>query len=451
MRRRTLVAGLLALWVIPGSAMAGGFSNPDFGIRRVGMFAVTARPDDATAIFHNPAGLVLQDGTHFYHTQSWFVMQLGMRLYDSQGVLRPDKEIHPTWNVGAIPFLGFQSDCGTRDFRLGFGIYAPNAYGAALPEDGPTRYHATQALFLASRATLAAAYQVSDIFSFGAAVNLIHVYLTKTQYMNKRMLPLPNLSADSPAFDLRFESPEKTGATDMLMEIDGQDWTWALDAGVIVRPHRTFRIGAAFSGGSPITLEGKVKLTGSNCPAGSTNCTLKGHLGEVLADTRHKTRMLIPFELKAGFNWEPLDWFEIGMDIYYWHYQSLQEQSTHLKEPLLGLIQDLPDQKNYRNSWAWNIGMMFRPVRSVDLMLGYQMDFTPIPEQTYTLDNPSTDQKGISMGLRWRIDDRWRVGLAYVHNWFNLVNVQRSVSKPPSNGKGHGANNEFAFEFSYRF
>ncbi|MBP7125029.1 outer membrane protein transport protein [Myxococcota bacterium] len=445
----------LILWMvlagIPVPGLAGGFSNPDFGIRRMGMFAVTARPDDTTAVFHNPAGLTLLDGTHFYHTQSWFVMQMGMRLYDSQGVLRPDKEIRPTWSVGAIPFLGFQSDCGTRDFRLGFGIYAPNAYGAALPEDAPTRYYDIQALFLASRATLAAAYRVSDIFSFGVAVNLVHVFLTKKYYLNKKMLPLPNIASDSPAFDLRFEPAEKTGATDMLMEIDGQDWTWALDAGVLIRPHPTFRIGAAFSGGSPITLDGRVKLTGSTCPPGSTDCTLKGHLGEVLADTRHKTRMLIPFELKAGFNWEPLPWFEFGMDIYYWHYQSLQEQTTRFREPLLGLIQDLPDQKDYHNSWAWNVGVMFRPVRSVDLMMGYQMDFSPIPEQTYSLDNPSTDQKGISLGLRWRVDDRWRVGLGYVHNWANLINVQRSVGKPPANGKGHAANNEFAFDFSYRF
>jgi long-subunit fatty acid transport protein len=237
----------------------------------------------------------------------------------------------------------------------------------------------------------------------------------------------------------------------MLLEMNGQDWTWAADVGVLLHPLPNLRIGAAFSGGSNIQLEGRVKLTGSACPPGSTNCKLKDHMGPVITDTRHTTNMTIPFELKAGFNWEFVKDFELGMDIYYWHYQVLQEQYTRLQEPLAGLVTELRDPKNYGNSWAWNIGLMYRPVPSLDLMMGYQMDFTPIPAQTYTLDNPSTSQKGISLGLRWQISDRWRVGLAYVHNWFNLVDVQESVGKPPTNAKGHGANNEMAFDFSYRF
>ena len=84
----TALAGiaLAASCVFSGSAaQAGGFSNPDFGIRRLGMFAVTARPDDPTAVFHNPAGLTLMDGTHFYHAQSWFFLNLGMRLGEGTG------------------------------------------------------------------------------------------------------------------------------------------------------------------------------------------------------------------------------------------------------------------------------------------------------------------------------------------------------------------------------
>lgn len=448
----TLVASVLAL--LPSTGTAGGFSNPDFGIRRVGMFAVTARPDDVTAIFHNPAGLTLLDGTQFYHAQSWFMMDLGMRLYNSKGELNPGKEIHPTLNVGAIPFIGFASDCGTKDFRLGFGIYAPNAYGAALPDDQPTRYHATQALFLSSRATLAAAYKITEKLRIGAAISLVHVYLTKTQYMNLNMLPIGDSTPSDPKWDGRFKSPEKTGATDMLLKMDGQDWTWSADLGILFHPIPTLRIGAAFSGGSNINLEGTVSLTKSTCPVGSQDCRLKDHLGKV-SRTTHKTAMVIPFELKGGFNWEFVKDFEIGADVYYWHYQVLQDQVTHLRDSkaLFGFdgLTELRDPKNYGKSWAWNVGLLYRVVPSLELMVGYQMDFTPIPKQTYTLENPSTNQKGISMGIRWQIDDRWRVGLAYVRNWFDLVNVQESVGKPPTNAKGHGSNNEFAFDFGYRF
>jgi long-chain fatty acid transport protein len=449
---RMVAAGMVAVGVLallPTAAIAGGFSNPDFGVRRVGMFAVTARPDDVTAIFHNPAGLTLLEGTQFYHAQSWFVMDLGMRLYDSKGQLKPNYEIKPTLNVGAIPFIGFASDCGTRDFRMGFGIYAPNAFGASLPEDEPTRYHATQALFLSSRATLAVAYKFTEKLRIGAAISLVNVYMMKKQYMGKNMLPV-NSKPNDPKWDGRFLPAEQTGATDMLMELDGMAWTWAADLGVLFHPIPTLRIGLAFSGGSPFDLKGDVSLTDSTCRPGDMNCKLSDHKG-VKETTTHTTGMLIPFELKAGFNWEFVKDFEVGADVYYWHYQVLQNQHSALAKPLKGVISELDDPKNYGKSWAWNIGMMYRVVPSLELMIGFQMDFTPIPAQTYTLENPSTDQKGISMGLRWQIDDRWRVGIAYVRNWFNFINVQTSISQPPTNVKGHGSNNEFAFDFGYRF
>jgi hypothetical protein len=90
------LALVLTLLLVPERATAGGFSNLDFGIRRMGMFAVTAKPDDGTAIFHNPAGMTLQKGTIFYHSQSWFVAGLGFRMYDSEGKLRPEHDIHRT-------------------------------------------------------------------------------------------------------------------------------------------------------------------------------------------------------------------------------------------------------------------------------------------------------------------------------------------------------------------
>ena len=113
----------------------------------MGMLAVVGKPDDLTAVFHNPAGLTLQSGTQFYFSLSNFILDLGLKMYDSDGKLRPfDHEITPKLSYGAIPFIGVSSDLGTERFRLAFALYAPNAYGASLPLTSPPRYHATQAL-----------------------------------------------------------------------------------------------------------------------------------------------------------------------------------------------------------------------------------------------------------------------------------------------------------------
>ena len=109
-------------------------------------------------------------------------------------------------------------------------------------------------------------------------------------------------------------------------------------------------------------------------------------------------------------------------------------------------IDGFVDPKNYGNSWNWCTGLLYHVLPTVELMVGYQMDFTPIPERTLSLDNPSRSQNGISMGVRWQVSERVRLGGAYVHNWFELFDVQDSVTTPPTNGKGYGANNEFGID-----
>ena len=422
-RRILLLVALAAL--VPGRAAAGGFSNPDFGVRRLGMFAVLGNPDDVTAIFHNPAGLVLGKGTRLYHAQSWFFMDLAFRMYDSDGKLRPDHELEPDWNIGTIPFFGVASDLGTERFRGGLAIYAPNAYGSALPEDEPTRYHATRVLFLASRATLTGAYEFDETFAVGANVSLIHVYLQAERIMNGGVLGDP---------DYKFEPVEKTSAGDKKLELDGQDWTWAVDIAALFRPIPELRLGVVFAGGSDVELEGCVKLTDSE---GNADCA------------SHRTQTVIPYTLKAGVNWEFAPDFEVGFDFRYWHYQVLQMQRSVLSSPIAGQT-ELADPKNYGNSWNWCLGLYHRVTPTFEVMMGYQQDFTPIPEQTFTLDNPSRDQHGVGLGARWQASDKVRLGLAMVRNWFDLVDVQESRSVPPTNLKGHGGALEIGFDVEWQ-
>ncbi len=420
-----VLAVLAVLVTAPGTVRAGGFTNLDFGIRRMGMFAVTAKPDDGTAIFHNPAGMTLLEGTQFYSHLSIFRSQLGLKLYDSEGNLRPDHEIKPDWNIGLIPFIGITTDFGVKPLRVGLGVYVPNAYGASLPDNQPTRYHATRALFIAGRVTAAVAWQPTDMLAVGGSISVVPVYLTARRVMNPVVLTNP---------DARFLPVAESAALDADLDIEGLDVTWSWDLGVIFRPIPALRIAVAFQAGSPVSLEGDVKLRQAD---GTT------------VRTRHTTNLAIPLTLRAGINWEFVKDWEIAADVYWWRYNILQEQRTRLSKPLMGL-DDLSEPKNYDDSWNWCLGLLYRPIPQIDLMIGYQEDYTPIPNRTFTLENPSRDQRGISLGLRWQVTPRVRLGTAYIRNWFKGPDVQDSVTTPPSNGKAHGANDEWGLDVLWR-
>ena len=421
------MAGMLLL-LAPAGVLAGGFSNADFGARRMGMFAVIGYPDDLTAIFHNPAGLVLSDGTELYLHGSFFFSELGFRLYDSHGNLRPDHEITPDWSFGAIPFLAVATDFGTGRFRMGIALYAPNAYGASLPADEPTRYHALEALFVAGRLTTTFAAELTEHFNLALNFNAIYVY-----FRSSKMLNLAVMFGDP---DNRFLPVEQTRDSDIRMDVNGSEWTFSWDIGMLFKLTDSLRIGAVFASGSPVDLEGDVKLT---YPDGSVE------------ETTHTTGMVIPFSLSAGIHWRVVDQFELAADIRYWHYQVFQEQVTQLSEGVTALgITEFREPKNYGNSWNWCVGLLYRPIEPLDIMLGYQQDYSPIPDTTFTLENPSRDQHGVSLGLRWRITPKVRIGLAFVRNWFDLVDVQTSVTNPPSNAKGHGANSELGIDLTWK-
>jgi len=417
-----LVAAVLSL---QGQAVAGGFSNLDAGGRRAGMFAVTARPDDASAIFHNPAGLTLLEGTQFYHSQTWSYIDMGMRFYDSEGVLRPAHDMQPDWNVGLLPFFGAVTDLHTERLRVGLGVYAPNAYGASLPDNEPTRYHVTKALFVAARTTGTVAYKLTDRLSLGVGVSAIFVYLRGERVMNPLVMNDP---------DQRFRPQSETEPYDSLLEMAGHDVTWGANVGLLFEMLPGLRLGAAFTRGSAVELEGDVTV---KLPDDSTE------------STGHTTTMTIPFTLRGGLNWEIAPDVEIGADIYYWHYQVYQEQRTTLDKPLLN-IDEIISPKNYGNSWNWCLGMLYRPWPGLELMAGYQEDYTPIPEQTFSLDTPLPDMKGVSLGLRWQATDTLRLGVAVVRNWYELIEVQRSLTDPPTNAKGYGGNTELALDVTYR-
>ena len=63
----------------------------------------------------------------------------------------------------------------------------------------------------------------------------------------------------------------------------------------------------------------------------------------------------------------------------------------------------------------------------------------------------STDLIGFSLGARWRINDNWRVGLGLVRNWYNLIDIQDSITDPPSDLKGAGGITSGALDVTYTF
>lgn len=428
--------GLVALVALLGAGgRAAAFIIPELGLRKNAMGAVIGRPDDLSAIFHNPAGLTLLDGTNV-------LVNAGAAFLDTDIRLRPwpgsgryiqapvDAEgyyptVNPTRSFAVIPMLVASTDVWSERLKLGFGLYVPNAAGAAFDERSVARFHMIDSYLVAGYATLAAAYRVTPWLSVGATVSLLYVRL----HARRKLFPV-------------LEGLDLSGLIggDSELELGGDGIAAAGSFGVLWQPHPRFSVGLALLTRTEVTLEGdvRVKLGRDAVSSGS----LEG---------RHATDVLSPWTLHAGLNWDVLRWLEVGGEIRYYVYSQLDEERSRISG--ISFLDELSLPRNYHDSWQVSGGARFTVIwlPALELLAGFHYDYPPAPARTSSVEQPSMKHVGLHSGARWRIDWRFRVGLAYAHYWYLQRRTDDSVTSPPSNFIGSGQSNVLTLVLEVHF
>ena len=418
-----LVAGLAALAT---SAHAGGFGIPEIGVRRTGMASIIGRPDDPSAIYHNPAGLSLQPGWSVY-------LSMGVALIDTEFHLAPWDQsdrflgvspgadgyyapVKPSRALGVIPMIAATGEILPGKLTLGAAVYVGNAQGAAFDKNAVTHYHLIDGYVVAPQGVIAASYKINDQISIGGSVGLLKLIV----HGKRDVFPIIN------GADL-----SKYAGTKPELVLDGDAWapTWMRAA--FGRPHPKITWGATITGRVDATLEGPVKITFSD------DATVPG---DMLIGTQ-KTNQLLPWAFMGGANFDVSPNVEIGTELRYWLYRQYKTQLTDVSG--IAIVDKLETKKNYHDSWEVSGGVRVHDLAAapkLDLMAGAQFDHSPAPASTVTLDQPSFSHPGLHSGVRYTFG-RFRLGASYIHYFYLIPTVDNSTTTPPSNFKGRGSNN----------
>ncbi|HEY0477018.1 MAG TPA: outer membrane protein transport protein, partial [Kofleriaceae bacterium] len=429
-RARSLVACGVALAIAAAAhpGRAGGFGIPEIGVRRTAMAAIIGRPDDASAIYHNPAGLVLQHGWQLYAS-------LGLSRIDTELQLAPWAEsdallgaspgadgyyapVRPSRAFGVVPMIAATAEVLPDRLVVGAAVFVGNATGAAFDRRAVTRYHLIDGYVVAPQAVIAAAYRLGDALSVGASLGVINVRIHE-----KREI-YPVLAS---GFDVRGIL-----GTHAELVLDGASWepTWMLAA--FGRPLPRVSWGATLTGKVDATLSGPIQITYS------ADARLPG---EVLQGT-HTTNQLLPWAFMAGVSVDVTDHVELGGELRYWLYRQYRSQRTEVDGISLLRGMALEARKDYHDSWEASGGVRVHDLAAapaLELMAGTQYDRTPAPPRTVTLDQPSFSHWGAHGGLRYRLG-RYRLGASYIHYWYDIPTITGSQTTPPSNIRGSGGN-----------
>ena len=458
--KRWLLSLLLLLGALAPAprAAAQGFIIPELGARKNGMGTAIGRPDDLTAIYHNPAALALLPGTRaslsftmaFLYTDiqvhEWYVGQGAKR-----GPFLPDTadaagyyEHQGPGAAAPIPFIGASTNLFSDKLTVAMGVYVPNAAGADFGADKPSRYHVIDAFIMSAFFTAAVAYRPFDWLAVGVGGSAVYVRV------QRRSLFYPVLTfKDKAGKPTEFDASAIFGRETEL-NLEGEDLQPAFTLGIQVWPHKTLSLGFMMLTRYDVSLKGPLTLT----PAAGEASLIKNKPG--FTDNQQVTEMVSPWVFGFGANWDITSWLEVGAELRIYLNSQVEQQVTRITSD--GDLKNLLDQylpeglvtpKNLENNFHLGGGLKIHPPLPLDLelMTGFHYEPSPSPDNTVEVSAPSFDIFAVHFGARYNFAQRFALTLAYSHyEYFERTTVD-SLTSPPTNFVGSGYNNQISLVF----
>lgn len=460
--RRAISLGLvfgvmLGVWLVPQDAAAQGFIIPELGYRKNGMGAAIGRPEDLSAVYHNPGALAFLKGMRVGLSFGAANLHTRIRLHEWGTAVPSGKYItEPVDAQGyypqqepsifaPIPFVGFSTPIISEKLVAALALYVPNAAGASFggcettgttKTCPPSRYHIIDGYVVSAYLTAALAYRVTDWLAIGGGASLVYVRIKR----NSMLFPEVNGQNFSGLLGGQTE-----------LSLTGSDIKPAFTFGVQAWPFKTLSLGLLVLS-PPLT---KVSLTG---PLKLSNVDpFQAQLIKNIADNEHRTEIYGPWVFALGANYDITPWLEAGFEFRFYLNQQIKDQVTTITSGgLKGLLPDgrLVTPKNAKNTYHMGGGFIVKPpmeaLKAFEFMTGFHYEISSAPDNTVEITAPSFDLLSLHFGVAWHFAERYTLSLAYQHYWYFERKTTDSITDPPTNFIGSGFNNQFTLQFEMR-
>jgi long-chain fatty acid transport protein len=369
---------LLPLLLSPVRALAGGFEVYDQSPSGTGMAgAVSAKADDPSALFYNPAGIALHDSADG--------VQLGATLAFTQFSSRSlDARPITTNSAGGVDFLPqvYASTHLGQRIAVGVALFPQFGAGVRWNEKGSTTDTAGNPVeplfpgrFVAQNTQLQAltinpsiGFRPNDRLAFGGGIDVV----------------LASLELDR---SVRFADVEGKA------QVGGSARGVGFNAGVlaVVIPHR---VAAAIAYRSAVGLSFDDLRAHFEAPP-----ELKANV----YDQNARTNLTLPHNFTFGLAFFPTEGLAITTDLHYTLWSELDKLVVAFPEGKTPAIEAL---QHWHDSWSARIGGEFAhklgPGR-LAVRGGFAYDLTPIPADTLNPAVPLADRLAVSVGVGYTV------------------------------------------------
>lgn len=414
------------------SASASGLDSLLFSPRSGGAAnAVTARVDDYSALYFNPAGLVIHPGAKF---------SAGMAMFLSDYEYSEPKVVggkYTPLNVAAqgtatFSFLGGYTDnFGLDKWGFGFGVYAPYRQGVrwgddflVTGEEKDFRYQVTEMSYETYFISVGAAYRPNNNLAFGASLSW-----APTRYSFKSLVDmsayLQEYPDGSPDTAIRDEV-DVARFSRLKYDYKGNS-TVTGTIGMWWRPVKGFHMGLSYQPQVALKLSGTTEIRkqfNADIPSfqfldpvtGVPDAELQDYY--FFSNSDSELNLILPQKIRIGFLVGMGKRTYLSLDAVHTGWSGLSDATYNDEDLAKNLINHRgPAFAGWEDALTVSLGVNWVSARGFEFRGGYCYDQSAIPNEYLEGSLIDNSKHILSIGAGLPIKNTLRLDFSFAHFW----------------------------------
>ncbi len=324
--------------------------------------AFVATADNPSAVHYNPAGLAGLEGHHVRAGVNG--LHFDPVYQPPAGVANAGRSYRIEERLAAAPQLYYAYGLAGRAVSFGLGVHAPYGAGVEWPQDTGFRAVATEGELTYLRANPVVAGEVWPGFAVAAGLMVDRAELVLEQGLSTR---LPSAIYDD---YFRFE---------------GDAVGLGYNLGVLWKVSEKVSLGATLRSGTRLELEGHTR-------------TLRPPINP-LFETGAEAEFEFPLTAVAGISWRPGEDWDIGFDVDFTDWSSIDTTTIRQRRKPRAVPQDIPLSLEWEDSWMLKLGVTRRFGAGWHASAGYLFNQNSVPDDYYSPLVADLDRHFLTLGV----------------------------------------------------
>ena len=410
-------AVVLTAAMIPGMAMAGGFSLNEQSASAMGTAnaGAAANPQNASTVIFNPAGMTQLSGTNLSFGAS--VLDIDAEADSASATNQVGEPVRGS-NGGDIAdpaYLpsAFLTHEMSDNVAVGIGLHAPYGLAADYDDDFKGRYFADETELTGIALTPSIAVDSGNGLSLGIGVNIMYLEGKLSRYNDitgtlAEQRDLDPKTVSGPTAQVLTDTA--AGLPEPYSSVEGDSIEYTLRLGALYELSEQTQFGLTVESGTEASLDGDITVSDFTNPDTGQVETLKED-AEVPLD--------IPPSVTFGAKHQLNDDVTLLFGATWARWSDFEELDVYSREGGQGPVSGAPANKGnpfthvtekWQDTWQYNLGATWQADPQWKLKAGYAWDESPV-DSYKTARIPSQDRHWLTLGAQfapantdWKVD-----------------------------------------------